>query len=111
MNMNMKKKFIFLFIIFGMLNLIDFTATAMAVFLPGFEEINPAISALIVNSLGMIIGLKVCILFLFGIAGRMVFMTESEWRIRLFLQELEVLDGVLAAVCGFNIGHLIYYVL
>jgi hypothetical protein len=107
--MNMKKKFFNLFIIFGILNLIDFSSTAICVFLPGFEEMNPLVSAVIVNSIGLFFGLKVAIIFLIATAGGILFSIGDERGIWFFTQGLAVMDMVLAMVCGCNIGQLIYY--
>jgi hypothetical protein len=109
--MNIEKKFIILFIIFGLLNIINYLLISLCVFLPGFEKINPIISLFIINSLGIFMGLNVCIIFLFGIISKIVFKTENEQKIKLFLQELQVLDSIFILICCFNIGELIYYII
>jgi hypothetical protein len=108
--MNIEKKFIVLFIIFGLLNIINYSLITLCVFLPDFEKINPIISVFIINSLSIFMGLNVCIIFLFGIISRIIFKIENEWKIKLFLQELQILDSIFILICCFNIGELIYYI-
>jgi hypothetical protein len=107
--MTPKNRFMFLLAVFGILNLIDFSSTALCVFLPGFEEINPVVSTILLNGIGLFFGLKAAIILLVATAGGILFSIGDERGIRFFTKELAVLDGVLALVCGLNIGQLIYY--
>jgi hypothetical protein len=108
MPMSVKRNFWVLYLIFAALNLIDYYSTAIAFLLPGFEEQNPIVRAVLINGTGLFLDMKMSIILFAGVIGGLVYQTGKEEGLRQFNRGLIVLNAILAVVCIVNISQILY---
>ena len=107
--MNARTKFWILYILFAVLNLVDYYSTAVCFLLPGFEEQNPIVATALTGGIGLFLEMKLSIIFFAGTVGGLVYQIGKERSLMQFNRGLIVLNAVLAIVCSANIAQLIIY--
>jgi hypothetical protein len=108
-DMNLKKQFWVLYIIFAVLNLIDYYSTAIYLLLPEFEKQNSLIQIIFTNETSIILELKLSLIFFAGVIGGLVFRTGKDEGLKLLNNGLIILNLILGVICAVNIIQLIYY--
>jgi hypothetical protein len=109
MPMSVKRNFWILYLIFVVLNLIDYYSTAIAFLLPGFEEQNPLVRTVLINGTGLFLDMKMSIILFAGVIGGLVYQAGKEEGLRQFNRGIIVMNVILAVVCIVNISQLLYY--
>jgi hypothetical protein len=107
--MNVKRKFWILYILFAVLNILDYYATTICFFIPEFQEQNPVVATVLTNSMGLFLEMKLSIVFAMGTVAGLVYANRKEDGLRLFNQGLIILNVILGLVCAVNFSQLIYY--